>query len=510
MKKDRLRDVAVEICIKIILILSAIVLAVLWVLSAINTGMYAQDYANEIMIMRKDTILRGFWVMLMALGVVLLYLACEKRCGCCEKKGFPIFLLVTSAIMGILAIVYVAICRCVPAADQARVVSITAAFAREEYEDMLGYLLMYPQQYGLIFLMEPLWRAFESVSLFQYINVVLAIVAMCMMYFIGKELYRDRRLAYLVLVAMVLFCPLWLYVSYVYGELCYVSLGLVSIWLVIRLVHTNKLPYAICLVVIMAVCVLARKNALVLGIAIGITLMLCAIRQKQWLHMLVVVMMFAMCLGSPKLVERYYESRSGIEIQDGIPSVLWIAMGMQDVGLGAGVYNSYNNSTYWASAQCNTERAAEIGREYITERVNEFMSDIPMAIDFYTRKIAEQWCEPTYSALFMTKDRENMGGAFSTWLYDGNGRDLIIKWMNDYQMIIYGFAFVGVLFQLREKVSPEKVILYLVFLGGFLFSLIWEAKPRYVFPYVVFLLPCVTHGVMCVADKVIGCLGKRA
>ena len=49
--------------------------------------------------------------------------------------------------------------------------------------------------------------------------------------------------------------------------------------------------------------------------------------------------MLAGVAGSKQILNRYYEQRAGMKLNDGMPYVLWIAMGMQEGEKEAGWYN---------------------------------------------------------------------------------------------------------------------------------------------------------------------------
>lgn len=69
-----------------------------------------------------------------------------------------------------------------------------------------------------------------------------------------------------------------------------------------------------------------------------------------------------------KAVDVMYEYRSGYPSDIGIPSILWIAMGLQETDGMAGVYNRYQQTTF-AEHDFQQEPAAQEGKEYIRERL---------------------------------------------------------------------------------------------------------------------------------------------
>ena len=77
-------------------------------------------------------------------------------------------------------------------------------------------------------------------------------------------------------------------------------------------------------------------------------------------------------------------------------------------------------------------------------------------------------------------------------IYDGPIQDLLERFMNGWQLLVYFFLLMNCLLKKSEKV--EKMILLITIFGGVLFSLLWEAKARYVLPYVIMMIPYAANG----------------
>ena len=103
-----------------------------------------------------------------------------------------------------------------------------------------------------------------------------------------------------------------------------------------------------------------------------------------------------------------YEYRSGYPSDIGIPSILWIAMGLQETDGMAGVYNRYQQTTF-AEHDFQQEPAAQEGKEYIRERLREFRENPAMARYFFKRKLEDQWIEPLFSSLKATESFDTDG-----------------------------------------------------------------------------------------------------
>ena len=203
-----------------------------------------------------------------------------------------------------------------------------------------------------------------------------------------------------------------------------------------------------------------------------------------------------------KTVDIVYEYRSGYPSGIGIPSILYVAMGLQDTDGVAGVYNRYHQ-TVFEENDFQQEPSAHVGKEYIRNRLQEFAEEPTTAIEFFKRKLEGQWIEPLFESLRATESfkKEAVMPTYIANLYYGKMYDVVWRLSNYYQSMMYlaGLAFTivaGILWW-RHREMPVALWLPLIsIVGGFLFSIIWEAQCRYVFPYYVFLALYVPKGLL--------------
>lgn len=144
------------------------------------------------------------------------------------------------------------------------------------------------------------------------------------------------------------------------------------------------------------IAVLARKNTWLILIGVGIYAALVCLKKKKGQYLLAGFAILLTAALTVKAVDVMYEYRSGYPSDIGIPSILWIAMGLQETDGMAGVYNRYQQTTF-AEHDFQQEPAAQEGKEYIRERLREFRENPAMARDFFKRKLEDQWIEPLFS-----------------------------------------------------------------------------------------------------------------
>lgn len=198
------------------------------------------------------------------------------------------------------------------------------------------------------------------------------------------------------------------------------------------------------------------------------------------------------------LAKQHYQKQSGIQINEGIPKILWVAMGLQDEETGycmGGWWNMFTTDTY-EKAGYDEKIAVNMGEIAIQERIDEFAGDKRYAIRFFGKKIVSTWTDPTYQSIW-SGPLEECGQKIYTRLlkniYNGGKMfDVLSIFGRTITLSIY----VGTIafYVLKRIVEKEKLfivqyfpIIYLC--GGFLFHLIWETKSQYVWSYVYVLIP---------------------
>lgn len=495
-------------CTKVVFLIAAGLFFALSFWATKYSHRYAMNYMEEKILGEFDSAKNNILMFLLVLAVLYVFQFFMLRGKeNLRQKRVKIFLGVDLIVMAVVGVVWVAGCHITPQADQLQVYLTAVDFSKGIYTDMGAYFYMYRQQYGLAFLYECVLWIWESFHLIQYINVLFLLLVILFGYFISDTLFKSARVNLYTILAMNLFLPLLIYVNFVYGEVGIVAMSLCSIWAVLKWMDTGKIRYMVLASLAMTLTILARKNMIIVTIALAIVLLVFALVKKNWKACVLVALLFAVPMGTIGLIEKSYEWRSGMEVGEGMPATLHIAMGMQESWNGAGAYNAYNNSTFWNVAGGDSQLADEIGKEYIKGRIQEFKDNPAMARAFYQAKTWEQWNEGSYGSMLMTAHFESAPFEPAQKLYGGEWQKPAFDWMEYYLFIIYATAFIYSVYGFLCIRDLKGTLLPMIVIGGLIFSLLWEAKARYVFPYVTLLLPSVAAGWhIChlAVDKVVG------
>lgn len=364
-----------------------------------------------------------------------------------------------------------------------------------------GYIGLYEQQKGFMFLYEILFWIFGD---FCYkvageFHVIFAVMTMCFGYgFIKLHFEKPTcRMLYCLLMASCL--PFMIYLPYIYGDVPSICFSTILFWALSKYGVTWHKRYIVLGAVVSALALMCRMNTWIVLIAVGIGMVLLAIQKKSYKPLIATLCILLSAAGAIKAVNVMYEVRSGYESGVGIPSVLWIAMGLQETNGEAGVYNRYQQGVF-ESNDFDREISAQIGKDYITVRLQEFRENPDMTKDFFRKKMSSQWTEPLFESLISTmsfKDGEPVPGWIQN-LYHGSLRDTTWKLANYYQSFVYMAFFLftlgGLIGIKKDAACMTKWIPLIAIVGGFLFSLMWENQCRYCLPYYIFILMYVPRG----------------
>lgn len=412
-------------------------------------------------------------------------------------------------------------------------------FSAVSYRD--SYFSVYPFQLGLAFFYELIFRFArnDNFHILQGVNALCLVLCTVSQYHLCGRFFRKRATQIYTLLLTAFCLPLIMYGSYIYGEVPSFAFLLFGTWMLLVFLEGPAQPVSpdtsspkslylssfantdrtnhliiplsgILALLSLAAGVLVRKNSLVFMIALGIILVLWLIRnrrdfsrKKLPLYLLYFILLFAISVSAIPMVQALYATRSGEEINPGIPSSTYLAMGLMEADAGPGHYNGYNFDTFTIDADYDAETASRIGWEAYRERLSYFASHPTYSLRFFSRKFCMEWLNTGWSifdSIYVSFGERLpvIESCFSGPLYG-----ILKDYMANYQMALYLLSAVCTFALLRGK-KNDAAFLYLfplTALGGALLFLAWEASGRYVLPYAVFMLPCAGYGMYLSAER---------
>ena len=407
-----------------------------------------------------------------------------------------------SLLVAVLCCILVSDAHAYPDADQIYVYKAAVNFFSKDYTNIQTewYFNACPYQLGLGLLFGLIMRicGSDGYAVIQYAQAVCIGITVYASFRITKELFQSKSASAIVLLCTSFFVPMYLYTLYLYGEtfgVCFSMLGILF-WLLANSEKPGKkgitLLYWFLSALSLTACYTARLALVIVMIAMAVIGLLKAFTDKRWQTFILTVLILFLALGGQKLSVAYMEKQADVELADGMPAILTVAMGIQDEdenGTGPGSYNAYNLWLYFGCG-FDGDNAASEAFVNIKQTLYRWSKDPVYMIEYMNRKVLNQWNEATYGGFMMTSKQQEPKNWVAE-LYTGAQGDRWYDFLNLYQGLLYAMLFVYFVLLYRGKGKAACYLPGLLLIGQFFFSMIWEAKSRYIYPYIIMVLPAV-------------------
>lgn len=439
----------------------------------------------------------------LAIVAVLLSIGIKKVW---RPQAEPILLGVCCLIFWLICVWWVSVVPYNMEGDQA-IIWTAGSLALEGNYVMFGHggqMFIYPQQQGLVFLYELLFRLTGTTSyhLIGYVNALLAPFTLFFGYQCVKEC-SDTGTALRFLPLMMFCLPYIIYSPYVYGDIPSICYSFILFWAVLKFMKTDRYRYGILACVVAAIALISRKNIWIFFIGLCIGLVFAAIKKWSFKPVVLAVSIVLCATLSMSGIKQMYSIRSGYPVSSGMPSVLWLAMGLQYSEYGAGQYNHYSKGVY-QKVDFDNQAAAEIGTREVKDRIKAFVQYPDQCGMFFQEKMHTQWADPLFESIKFTgtfgETAKEEIHPFVAWIYGGEGYKVLEWFCSKCMSVVYVLAFLGVCLRYFKKKEILQDVPLIVFVGGFLFSILWEAKARYMLPYYVLLHMYAAYGMTHVSE----------
>ncbi len=486
----------------------------LWLMFAVNcvfsltkTTYFELYVYNEIPRYKNDhpvilLILLGIFMVLAFKGSCLL----DKACMTVKRLR-----IISSIWALLLSSFFVLLFRCGVTCDSEFLSNCAVEFMQNNYAAFAEgeYLHHYPFQLGMVALLEIVYRIFgvENYLAFQFLNVVAIAGIIYLLNLITEELFDEPVVAKIEAVLSFGMLPLYLFATFIYGDVISIALGTGAVYFCIRYLKYEKIWDFLIAGALFTPAAAVKTNIYVWLVAFAIAIIIKMLQNKKWiLFPLLIVFLLSSWLGREG-IEAIYANRADMDgMWDGVPKVAWVAMSLQEADEdenGCGWYNGYN----WTVYDYNDYDEAATTKaciENIEESLVRFVNNPKDAVYFFYKKFVSQWNAPTFQAMITnewysryTENRYVLGD----FLIYGFGRTILYQLMNFYHLIMFALSAAGCWYIMKNW-RLERVYLVLNIFGGFLFHMIWEAQSRYILGYYVLMLPVAAIGLKyCVIRK---------
>lgn len=385
--------------------------------------------------------------------------------------------------------------------DSEHLSNIAIAFLNGDYSSLTGdgYLVHYPHQLGMIGLFQIVYAVFgvNHFTVLQLLNVAAVVSAVYYLHRITEEMFHQPQIQILLSVLCMGLLPLYLYTTFIYGDIPGLGLSMPALYYGIRYLNSNRKVFIIPSVACMALSIILKSNNTILLTAMVILLILHRIQSKDKYALLFALLLIAVSRLATAGVNSYYAHASGLEkISSGIPKVAWVAMGLQENDyLENGWYNSYNWNIY-SENNHDTDATTKACIESIQNSLQRFAQAPQSCIRFFYKKFISQWNDPGYQSQitieWYSRHRDDHSN-LALYLIYGNGRLILEAVMNLYHFIVLLGASIFAFCSLHERKLANTLLSLCVF-GGYFFHMFWEAGGRYGLGYFVLCVPMAAFG----------------
>lgn len=406
-----------------------------------------------------------------------------------------------------------------------------------------SYMERYPYQTPIAMLIF-LCMKFAGSNFIVFFEILNCLACAFTMYFIVKythELFKNKTATSISALLIMLFAPLILYCTFIYGNVLCLPFAIACLYFEKRgldLALSKKssehkhIIYIAASIICGAISVILKSPMLFFVVAAAVVYVIWAIQHKRYIY-------FATALASVLIanyailpINSVVGALTKQNLNNGTPTITWITMG---VGGGkeyiadkteneeertdienAGYYDGFP----WvlSDSEYSPENMKNISGEYLKKRLEHYANDPGLALSYFGRKLTIEWTEPTFESLLASNwDSANpiTGYNMSTRpytpiaksVYYGKAHTVLIYLMDCLQTII-PIGVVICFLKLRKKLNITQLGAIIYVLGIFVVYLFWEDKTQYMFPAFIAMIPYAGIGWYFIVEKVLKLLKK--
>lgn len=371
-----------------------------------------------------------------------------------------------------------------------------------------GYLHYFPHQLGIVTYERILNTLHLGTKCLYFFNLAEAVGILFLLWRTADLLFhRNHAVNLATILLSFLFLPQLFYILFAYGLIPGYFCLMAAFFSAEKYFATQKRRYPVLMAIASCLAAFLKKNFLIGVIAIVLWMFCRGLRERKYRLLLVAAVLLPCCLAFTEGMQKIYQLESGIEMGEGVPSALYIGMGINNNNLALGP-GWYDGSVWSYFTQCgqDREKAEELAGELLAVYFGQ-MRDNPIgAIKFFAAKTVSVWCDPMFQSVWsgpLEKYGQYMRTAALQSLYRGEAAERAVNvFMKGYMLLL---LFLNCRFCIKERRNNSDVWMLLLYTtGGFLFHIFWEAKSQYIYPYVFVMIPAAGHSLAAL------CRGRKA
>lgn len=388
-----------------------------------------------------------------------------------------------------------------PVWDQMDIMNSINGIINSDYSSWkhAGFMYIYPGLNSLVLLLTPpvyLFGFRGGIIAIRILNLVMFFLSSYSVYQFCKEI---KVSGIITSILYVCYLPLMLYVFFIYGNITSLSLSTFAVWMAVRYLNDGQKKHIILCAAAMAVSILLKDSAWITMIAILIVLFIYGIADRQLEKILWIPIFIALYLFCNMSFNHLAERITGEEIPSGMSPYGHLTMGISEGSRANGWYNGFTRETLEACGY-DYEIYADAAKNAFLQRSETFWSDSSYVCDFFVRKTASQWNNPTFESTWILQDMlyqtamNRIDCNPAALFIDGSSTNMIYYYIfNLLQSIILFGSLCFFIFESRNS-SLASLIPAIIFIGGFIFLFFYEAKAQYTLLFFVMLFPYAPTG----------------
>lgn len=454
-------------------------------------------YKNE-----KTTYQLDNWILniICIIAVVGLVTFIKRKNIKIEEKTKKVIIYISTILWIILAFGWIFSTALAPRADQKYIYKAALGISEHDlsaFTAQKGYVNSNPQQEGMVlfeYLISLVTRKYMGIIV-QVLNVFALLISFYAIYKITDIMFKNKDLSIITYICLLVFLPIFFYITFMYGNIFGLACSMVAVLFEIKYFEKSKWYYILISGIGISLAIIFKSNYLVTLIAMIIMFILHSLEYKKVRNIIAILSILLIYICANMATKFCIKQLTGANIEEGIPMITYVAMGMQEGEMAPGWYNGYNREVYKKN-NYNYEETSKEAKEDIKERLSFFIQNPNYTIEFYAKKILSQWNNPTFQGFWVNKSRRakvQKPSYVKSILGTGKVNKVLTEYMDIIQTLILFGATVYIILDYK-KAKGNKLFLIIIFIGGFLFHLIWEAKCQYTITYFILLIPYCVKG----------------
>lgn len=367
------------------------------------------------------------------------------------------------------------------------------------------YTYRYPHQLGFLIYEYIIGFISHDAKLLFGINLFCVLVINFFLYQITKEIFANQhKVNLMTIILSFLFLPQFFFITFAYGLIPGFCLLVIGIYCLLRALSTEKWKWMILSSFFLMSSVLMKKNFIIAMVACLCYILLQWLKKKDKKLVIFFLMIAAFFLVGKMAMTKGFEAYSGKKVNQGVPSILWVAMGTdpQNHTRSGGWYDKKYVNVYKKTGY-DRKKSSKIGEEMVSGYIKYYKKHPEEAYQFFNKKITTTWADPLYESIFSGPKQEagqyvrtkQLHRLFNEEKYD-TGLYLLMK---AYIILLLVSAWIFVWKYLKEYDGAKLGMIFLI--GGFLFHLFWETKGQYVYPYIFMQIPASAYVITKIFEK---------